>query len=70
MITAAIRQSVLPGEIQHALFDNRAGRAAQAAIDQADRTSRASGRIVDRWTDEASIRGGALTIEVAWIPRG
>ena len=70
VVSAFIRQSELPGEIQHALFDNRAGRAAQTAIDQADQTSLASTRAIDRWTDGASVRGGALIIEVAWIPRG
>jgi superfamily II DNA or RNA helicase len=69
-VAAFIRQSELPGEIQHALFDNRAGRAAQIAIGQVDQTSLASSRIIDRWSDSASVRGGALIIEVAWIPRG
>jgi hypothetical protein len=70
LVSAFIRQSGLPGEIQHALFDNRAGRAAQAAIDLVDQTSLSSTRITDRWTDETSVRGGELTVEVAWIPRG
>ena len=70
LVSAFIRQSGLPGEIQHALFDNRAGREAQAAIDEVDQTSLSSTRIADRWTDEASVRGGELIIEVAWIPRG
>jgi superfamily II DNA or RNA helicase len=69
-IVAAMRQSYLPGEIQHALFDNRAGRNAQAAIDQVDQTGVASTRLINRWTEGASIREGALVIEVAWIPRG
>jgi superfamily II DNA or RNA helicase len=69
MVSAFIRQSELPGEIQHGLFDKRAGRAAQTAIDQADQTSLASARIIERWTDGASIRAGALVIEVSWIPR-
>ena len=70
MVAAFIRQSELPGEIQHGLFDNRAGRAAQTAIDQADHASLASTRVIHRWTDGASIRPGTLVIEVAWIPRG
>ena len=70
VVAAFICQSALPGEIQHTLFDNRAGRAAQAAIDQADQTSLASTRIIDRWSDGGSLRGGPLVIEVAWIPRG
>jgi superfamily II DNA or RNA helicase len=70
VVSAFIRQSELPGEIQHALFDNRASRAAQTASDQVGETSLASSRIIDRWSDSASVRGGALIIEVAWIPRG
>jgi hypothetical protein len=70
MVSAFIRQSELPGEIQHGLFDNRAGRAAQTAIDEAEQTSLASARTIDRWTDAACIRPGSLVIEVAWIPRG
>ena len=70
MVAAFIRQSELPGESQHGLFDHRAGRAAQTAMDQADQTSLASARMIDRWTDGASVRPGALVIEVAWIPRG
>ena len=70
LVSAFIRQSGLPGEIQHALFDNRAGRVAQTAIDLVDQTSLSSTRITDRWTDEALVRGGELTVEVAWIPRG
>ena len=69
MISAAVRQSVLPGELQHALFDSRAEHAAQAGIDEAEQTSRRSRRVIDRLTDHASIRAGALTIEVVWIPR-
>jgi len=69
-VAAFIRQSELPGEIQHGLFDNRAGRAGQIAIEQAEQTALASARIIDRWTDGACIRPGALVIEVAWIPRG
>jgi hypothetical protein len=70
VVSAFIRQSELPGEVQHALFDNRAGRTAQAAIDVVDQSALASARIVGRWTDDASVRGGPLVIEVAWIPRG
>ncbi len=70
MVSAFIRQSELTGEIQHGLFDNRAGHAAQAAVDQADQASLASTRIIDRWTDGACVRPGTLVIEVAWIPRG
>jgi hypothetical protein len=70
MVSAFIQQSALPGEIQHGLFDNRAGRVAQTAIDQADQVSVASSRVMERWTDGASIRPGALVIEVVWIPRG
>lgn len=69
LVSAGISQSVLSGEFQHALFDNRAERAAQAAIKDAEQTSRESRRVIDRWTDQSSIRAGALTIEVAWIPR-
>ncbi|HVQ42213.1 MAG TPA: helicase-related protein [Vicinamibacterales bacterium] len=70
MVSAFILQSELPGEIQHGLFDHRAGRVAQTAMDQAEQTSLASARMIDRWTDGGSVHPGALVIEVAWIPRG
>jgi superfamily II DNA or RNA helicase len=68
-LSAFIRQSELPGEIQNALFDNRAARALQTAIVEVDQATLSSTRIIDRWTDGGSVRGGALIIEVAWIPR-
>ena len=44
-------------------------RAGQTAIVEVDQATLSSTRIIDRWTDGGSVRGGALIIEVAWIPR-
>ena len=68
-VTSWTRATGLPGEIQGGLFDSRAACAAQAAIDNVTATSRASSQALTRWSDEACVRAGAVSLEVLWIPR-